>query len=261
MEIVFSHVQVPYLLHDFSYVVSEGKIVSFCGASAKEIGRLLTFVDKPSRGELRIGDITIKSRSSLEKTRNSMQKIGSVFTHREWKEDTVYKELCSHLNEEDKDRRVKQACKMVLLEESLLDRNPQTLSSKESKKLSLACALIGNPDVLVLEDFSYGFSHHELEYYQKLFHKLCDTYHKTIILLEDSSEFLCGVVDTICVLANSEKVYEGDQDAFFDSELYQYIEMPEVIAFLFYLQERGHFIGNHREMKEVLKAIYRDVAY
>ena len=40
---------------------------------------------------------------------------------------------------------------------------------------------------------------------------------------------------------------------------YKYIDMPDVIRFNKYLKENNHVFDNYIEMKELLKAIFRDV--
>jgi energy-coupling factor transporter ATP-binding protein EcfA2 len=67
---------------------------------------------------------------------------------------------------------------IVGLGEDYLDRDPNTLSFTERKKLQLACVMSYNPSILILEDFDKGLSFKEREYYRKLFLKLKNKFSK-----------------------------------------------------------------------------------
>ena len=76
-------------------------------------------------------------------------------------------------------------------------------------------------------------------------------------MVTDDVGFLMNFVSSF-VLFGTDKYLEL-QD-FYDDRIYQYVEMPEVISYVKYLEKRGIKLEHYLEVKEVLKAIYRSVS-
>lgn len=148
------------------------------------------------------------------------------------------------------------ACRMVLLDPDVIYGNVSKLSYTEAKKLRFVEALLFQSETILLVNFERGFSFKSRSYYQKLFSKLTK-YGKCILLVTDDVGFLMNFVSSF-VLFGTDKYLEL-QD-FYDDRIYQYVEMPEVISYVKYLEKRGIKLEHYLEVKEVLKAIYRSVS-
>lgn len=80
--------------------------------------------------------------------------------------------------------------KMVFLDESYLTKNSEDLSESEIKRIMLARALIENKDYIILDYFEKGLNYKEKENFKRLFRKLSQEYHKTILILTNDITFM-----------------------------------------------------------------------
>lgn len=147
------------------------------------------------------------------------------------------------------------ACKMVMLSEKVLENNLKNLSRTEAKKLRFVEALLCHSETLVFYHFEEGFYAKDRAYYQKLFLKLTK-YGKCVLCITDDVSFLLGMVSKFVLF--DQQTYRWVQD-FYDDEIYQDIEMPEVISYVKYLNRKKIPMEHYIETKEILKAIYRSV--
>lgn len=264
MEIVFSSVSLEHpvtkevILKDVSFEVKEGKMI---GISGKHLSKVMNMISLllPVKGTILIDGNAFLTRDPM-----ISKKIGDMTSALVFTNDTVAKELeqtyLMYYPKDHMEKRIKEVCKMSLLPISILERHPNTLSTTEKKKVALAKILLQNPDILVLEDFPYGLSYQDQEYYKKLFRKLCGNYHKSVVISTNQIDFFFNSIDELFVFSNKKIVYQGDKNIFYEEGLYQYIDCPEIISCIFYLRSKGHRTPNYYEVKELLKAIYRDVA-
>ena len=149
--------------------------------------------------------------------------------------------------------------RIVGLDESFLDRDPNELSRVEKKKVELASVISYNPEVLVLDNFDIGLSYREKEYFRKLFLKLKNKYNKTIILISNNAEFLFDIVDDVHLIYNGKLVLSEGKDIFYNSNLYRYVNIPKIIEFTKYVEMNGYDIKKCTDIKELIKELYRNV--
>ena len=97
-------------------------------------------------------------------------------------------------------KHVVQSLKIVGLDETYLDRDPNELSYVEKKKVQLASIMSYNPELLILDNIDRGLTFRDKEYFRKLFYKLKNKYDKTIILITIDVSFLFDVVDKVEVI-------------------------------------------------------------
>lgn len=147
------------------------------------------------------------------------------------------------------------ACKMVLLDPEIINGNVSKISSTEAKKLRFVEALLLNSETFLFVNFEQGFVFKSRCYFQKLFKKLIK-YGKCIILVTNDLTFLMDVPSKLVLFEKNNYLEISD---FYDERLYQYVEMPNVIFYVKYLEMRGIKMEHYLESKEVLKAIYRSV--
>jgi len=151
--------------------------------------------------------------------------------------------------------KLEKACRMALLDLSILDCNLNKLSRTEAKRLRFVEALLYNSETLIFVNFEDGFYGKKRGYYQKLFLKLTK-YHKAILVVTKDVSFLFGMVSEFILFTDHS--YEWMRD-FYDQKIYQYVEEPPIISYVNYLNRKGIRMEHYVEPKEVLKAIYRSV--
>lgn len=252
-------------LEDVNLVIKQGSIVGFLNDDLSIIGKLIMAIKRPTKGELRIDDMVIKRTSHVTNVNELRKKVGFVYTSSdEFIGKTVKEEIKQTMKNfgykaSNVTKHVVDSLKIVGISEDYLDRDPNTLSYTEKKKLKLASAMSYNPSVLVLEDFDKGLLFKEREYFRKLFLKLKNKFNKTIILITKDLTAMFDLVDKMHVINKGKLVISGGKEIFYDNKLYKYVEMPKIVEFTKYAQECGHNILEYTDIKELIKELYRNV--
>ena len=274
MEIVFNklcYVENPKsssekkYLEDVNLVIKQGSIVGFLNDDLSIIGKLIMAIKRPTKGELRIDDMIVKRTSHISNVNELRKKVGFVYnTNEEFVGKTVKEEIKQTMKNfgykaSNVTKHVVDSLKIVGIGEEYLDRDPNTLSYTEKKKLMLASAMSYNPSVLILEDFDKGLLFKEREYFRKLFLKLKNKFNKTIILITKELTAMFDLVDKMHVINKGKLVISGGKEIFYDNKLYKYVEMPKIVEFTKYAQECGHDILEYTDIKELIKELYRNV--
>ena len=252
-------------LEDINLVIKQGSIVGFLNDDLSIIGKLIMAIKRPTKGELRIDDMIIKRTSHVTNVNELRKKVGFVYTSSdEFIGKTVKEEIKQTMKNfgykaSNVTKHVVDSLKIVGISEDYLDRDPNTLSYTEKKKLKLASAMSYNHSVLVLEDFDKGLLFKEREYFRKLFLKLKNKFNKTIILITKDLTAMFDLVDKMHVINKGKLVISGGKEIFYDNKLYKYVEMPKIVEFTKYAQECGHNILEYTDIKELIKELYRNV--
>lgn len=243
-----------------------GEIVGFLGDYLDVIGKLLLIIKRPSKGEIIIDNLSIKRSSHIDNINGLRRRIGFVYTStsKRFVEKTVKKEISSVLKNYDykvsnTSKHISDSLKMVGLDDSYLDRNPNNLSSVEQKKVLLASVLSYNPEVIILDSFFDGMNYRDKEYFKKLFIKLKTKFSKTVIVLENNASYMFNLVDKVYVINKGEIVLKGNRDIFYNNKLYKYTNVPPIVEFTKYVQTQNHNILEYTDIKELIKEIYRHV--
>lgn len=156
------------------------------------------------------------------------------------------------------DKRLEDSCKMVNENSDFLNRVVRYLSTTELLKLFLMEALLGKYKNIVLVNFDMYFMEKELLFFKKLFRKLVDKYDKSIVMFCDNVNFMFDLVDEM-YLNTVDRIYEFDGKDLYNKKIYKYLDKPKIVDFIEYLGNNGKAFDNYTEMKELLKAIYREV--
>lgn len=252
-------------LEDVNMVINQGSIIGFLNEDLSIIGKLIMAIKRPTSGEIKIDDVIIKRTSHINNVIELRKKIGFVYnTGDDFIGKTVKEEIKLTMSNygyktSNVTKHIVDSLKIVGLGEEYLDRNLDTLSFTEKKKVSLACVMSYNPSVLILEDFEKGLIFREREYFRKLFLKLKNKFNKTIILIGTDISFMFELVDKLYVINKGKLVLSGGKEIYYDNRLYKYVEMPKIVEFTKYAQDCGHNILEYTDIKELIKELYRNV--
>ena len=253
-------------LDDINLVIDQGTIVGFVGDRLGILGKLLLVLKRPSSGEIRFNKTIVKRSSHIDNINALRKNIGFVYTNynKLFLEPSVLKEISTTMKNyeyktENVVKHVVQSLRIVGLDETYLDRDPNELSSVEKKKVELATVISYNPEVIILDNFELGLSYREKEYFRKLFLKLKNKYNKTIILITNNVEFLFDIVDAVHVIYKSKLVISEGKEIFYNSNLYKYVNIPKIIEFTKYAESKGDEIKKCTDIKELINELYRNV--
>ena len=145
--------------------------------------------------------------------------------------------------------------KMVLLDESYIDKKANDLSIGELKKVSLAKALIDAKDYLVLDYFDKNFNHKEIDYFIRLMKRMTSDYQKTVILFTNDITVLWNNIKELLIVDEYFVINTIPKEKYF--EFIDKLNEPEIVRFTKLMKELGLYIENYKDTQDLLKAIYR----
>ena len=151
--------------------------------------------------------------------------------------------------------KAKSSLKMVLLDESYIDKKANDLSIGELKKVSLAKALIDAKDYLVFDYFDKNFNHKEIDYFIRLMKRMTSDYQKTVILFTNDITVLWNNIKELLIVDEYFVINTIPKEKYF--EFIDKLNEPEIVRFTRLMKELGLNIENYKNTQDLLKAIYR----
>lgn len=138
---------------------------------------------------------------------------------------TVYDEIAHGLQamglaEDEVERRTLDCLRSVRLLERR-DASPYVLSHGQKRRLSVAAMVVGEPDVVILDEPTFGQDYHQARNLMELLRKLADGGAAVVFITHDM-RLVAEYADRTVVLCNGAVEFEGTPEALFDS--------PEVLA-------------------------------
>lgn len=272
MEIKFNHVSFimnkntpleKTILDDVTFNIKEEGIYSFLGASNSgktAIGDLIQFLIEPTSGEIIINKNNKKDINDLRLD------IGYVFKnpYDMFLCKTVKEEIEFSIKNSRKRKNIikcEDVLKLVDLDESYLKLNPQILTLIDAKKVALACTLISNPSVLILDEFTCGLDYENKKSFERLIRMLKTKYNKIIILLTKDTNFAYQISDKVFIMHLTKLIESGDKTLLQNEEILNKcnLEVPKIITFINECNKKGHEIYHYTNVLDLIKGVYRDV--
>lgn len=145
--------------------------------------------------------------------------------------------------------------KMVMLNETYLDKRSSELSIGDLKKVTLAKALIENKDYLVLDYFDSELNYQEKEYFKRLWKRLENDYHKTVVIFTNDLTSFWDIAKELLYVDKykvTNTIPKNEYDEFLDN-----LNKPEISQFTELMRKKGINIEQYHDPKDLLKAIYR----
>lgn len=259
MEIKISNVSFSYgnniVFDNFSCLVKDGLISAIVGKSGSGKSTLLDLISGLSCFH---GSILFSSLNNYKIGYLFQNSFDQVFN------SSVYMEMefglkmfkCS-----DIDLKIREAIKLVGLDESYLPRNPYELSYGECRKVMLASILAYDPDVIVLDNPSVGLDNKSKNELIKLLKSLKKDYNKTIIIVSNDINFLHRFVDYVYLLKDGKICLEGSKYDVFSNEDKMNecgLFVPNVLHFSNIVKVKKNVnIGYRDEINDLIKDVYR----
>lgn len=276
MEIRFNNVSYSLnnniLINNVNIVLKEGKINCLIGPNGSGKSTLVNLLNGQifsTKGNISLDDYNIQDRKNNDKTNVLYLNISIVGQSPEehFFCENVYKELVYwleyyHYKKEKIDKHIKDAIKMVGLDEKYLSYDPLNLSSSEMRKVLLAKCFAVNPKIIILDEPTIGLDNNSKNNLIKILKTIKRRFHKTIIIASQDIEFVHQVADYVFALDNGKLLIEGDKYEVFknDELLTQHgIGIPKIIQFeLLVKNEKNIQLGFRDEVNDLIKDILRN---
>ncbi len=240
------------------------------GSGKSALIKMLNGITKPSTGIITIGTKKIEVEKLSNDDINDIKfNVGIVqqFPEDQLFGETVAREIAYGLElfnykKNSIDKRVKDAIKMVGLPETILKRDPLTLSIGEMRRVSLASVLAVNPEVIVLDEPTLGLDSDGRRNLIRVLSTIKRRYGKTIIIASQDIEFVHQCSDYIFLLNKGKIVHEGNKYDFFKTlDLKNSgIAVPRVMAFAMLVAATKKIkLGYRDDINDLLKDIMRNI--
>lgn len=245
---------------------SINSIIGKNGSGKSTLLNLLSLNIFPEKGTIDYDNYHFSSRKDKIDIETIQNRIGYLPQEEEFVSDTVIEELeysmLSHnYFPKNKEKRIVDSLIMVHLDSSVLSKKIKELSKIEKRKLLLACILIYNPDLYLLDDPTKSLDNKEKSELIKLLRMLKKRYNKTIIISSNDIDFVHQISDQIYILDSCKIVLSGNKYDIAKQDLDKYkISYPKVIEFSNIVLNRKKIkIGYRDEINDLIKDIYRYV--
>ena len=208
---------------DVSFTIEKGEFVGLIGHTGSGKSTMIQHLNgliRPTSGMVLYNGTDIYAKGvDLKQIR---QKVGLVFQYPEHQlfEMTVRKDVefgprNLHLPQEEIDRRVEQALKVVGLPESVWEKSPFELSGGQKRRAAIAGVLAMEPEYLILDEPTAGLDPKGRDEILGQISSLRDTLGLAVILVSHSMEDVARYVDRLIVMAEGQKRYDDTPRAVF----------------------------------------------
>ena len=196
------------VLKNINFIFKPGKIYSLTGPSGSgksTLLNLISLIDKPSSGLIKLDKITIDDNDIDQKDTIRSKKIGIIYQDKNLLSDfttleNVYMARLSLKN--DKDKAIldaKNLIKKVGLNRRL-NHFPSQLSGGESQRVAISRALINSPDIILADEPTGNLDHKNASEIFKLLFSLKNK--KRIIIFATHNRYFADMSDCKLSLIN-----------------------------------------------------------
>ena len=191
-------------------------------------------------------------------------KIGFVKGEPEFVTNNVREELIYSMIEHNykvSEERIIDVLLMVGIDTDYIDYEISKLSLSDKRLLSLASALIYNPNLILMDNFTEELDDFNKNKVVKLIKMLKTRFNKTFIIASNDLDFVNIVSDEVFVLHDKKVVMHGSKYDVFkrEDDLKKYgVSTPNIIKFEnLTLNKKNIRLGYRDEINDLIKDIYR----
>lgn len=206
-----------YALDSVDFSVNQGEFMGIIGHTGSGKSTLIQHLNgllKPSSGKVLFGGKDIWSDKLF--TREVRFQVGLVFQYPEYQlfEETVYKDIAfgpknMKLEEQEIDRRVREAAAFVELPEEVMELSPFELSGGQKRRVAIAGVIAMEPKVLILDEPTAGLDPKGREQILRNIRAYHQAKNATVIMVSHSMEEIADSVDRLVVVNDSHIAMDG----------------------------------------------------
>lgn len=266
MEIKFLNIsfkeKYKYIIKNFNLLIKSNEITGIYGDNSNLIIKLLKENIKYE------GNILIDGKPLSNYNQNLIayikKDLKDIFLTKTVSDEfyLIKKEILSDKNSYIK--KIVASLNMVGLQENILEREINTLSKSEKKLLQIALNLIINPDIIILEEPFLYLDKSNKSDISKILFDLKKKYKKTIIIISNDINILYDICNFLIIIKNNKLLINDKGSLIFnnlDLLIQNEIDLPNIIKFNKIALNYGKKIKNHKDVKDLIKEVYKDVFY
>ncbi|SEF50579.1 energy-coupling factor transport system ATP-binding protein [Caloramator fervidus] len=238
-----------YTLKDISFSLHQGEVLAVMGqngAGKTTLFKIIAGIIKNFKGKVLINGKNIKDFNDKERVR----KIGYLSQNPNlyFGRDTVFDEVAYSLKNigQYNEDVVKETLRKFDLYD-LMDKNPRDLSGGQKQRLAIACTVVSDPDILILDEPTRGVDIYHKEEVGNFIKEYANK-GKSVIVITHDSDFVGDYCDTVILMFQGEIIALGSVEHVLVNSLYY---SPQVTK----LFKNIYKVVNTKEAIEILKSL------
>ena len=259
-------------VEDMSFDVYDGEFLGIIGHTGSGKSTLIQHLNgllRPTSGQILLYGKDIWAEP--KKIRDVRFQVGLVFQYPEYQlfEETVYKDIAfgpinQGKTEEELDRCVREAARLVGIRDDQLDKSPFELSGGQKRRVALAGVMAMDPQVLVLDEPTAGLDPQGVSDLLELLTSLRDSQGMTILMATHDMDVVPLCCDYAYLLGGGSVLAQGTpEELFTKAELLRanHLRLPRIAHLMAILRDRdgldvtpvGTIGAARRELLRLLK--------
>lgn len=198
-----------------------------------------------------------KNYSSLIKEIKTINQLEVLSTVEETIQYFLLKQKLKRTNQ-----KIISSLKLVGLDDQYLDKKTSTLSTTEKIMLSLACELLGEFKILIIDGL---FEQLDRKLRQKIFRILLKLKEKKEVMIcvgSNDLNILYQYTDKMILFSNKEVILETDTNELsvhIDLLIEKKFDIPDVLMITYLAKKKGIKIDYHKDVRDLMKDVYKHV--
>ena len=253
-------------LDNMNFAVERGEFIGIIGHTGSGKSTLMQHLNgllKPTSGCVLLDGEDIHKDKKF--TRQARFRVGLVFQYPEYQlfEETVYKDIAfgpknMGLKEEEIDRRVREAAKLVGLTEKQLEVSPFDLSGGQKRRVAIAGVIAMEPEVLILDEPTAGLDPASREGILENIETYRKTKNAIIMMVSHSMNDVARLTDRLLVLNGSKIAMDGPPAEVFtraDELLEMGLDIPDITRVFLRLKQMGLAVEPVYTMEQAIETV------
>ena len=257
-------------LDNVSFCVERGEFIGIIGHTGSGKSTLMQHLNgllKPDSGTILLDGQDIWADKKI--TRQARFRVGLVFQYPEYQlfEETVYKDIAfgpknMGLDQNEVDRRVREAAGFVGLTEEQLLESPFDLSGGQKRRVAIAGVIAMEPEILILDEPTAGLDPAGREEILQNIESYRSAKNATIMMVSHSMSDVARLTDRMIVMNHAKVAMDGTPTEIFTFEHTQELldmglDIPELTRVFMQLRRMGLDVPVVYTMEQAIAAMTR----